>query len=654
MSERQPEKNGETDFVRIALATAAVALSILGQVLLHTTPIDNTVVLPTAAWVGIIAIVLFGLAYLRRPIPIPQKLLSLLANKGQWLWLFSGFFLSVMATIASILFERYVLDNFVPVVSLWLMGAFCYLMAFAPQQISGFDWKKWLFAHRTELFTLAAIVLLAGYLRFDSLGEYPRVIDGDEGRIGEFAQATQSGRLANPFSLWENIGALYMQAINISINLFGATPFALRLLPAIAGTLAIISIYLLARQIGGREVALLAAILLAISHTHIHFSRTSAVSYIQGTWLIPLEMYFFLSGLEKRSLWRAGLGGVLLAIHMQIYLSAQIMAGIFLVYSLIGLLFFKSSLRAAWRQTLAFWGGFLLTFMPGLTYILRHQDEFLSRMNAEGSFNSGWMAKEILTTGKSSAQILFERVIHAFLSLIYYPTIDFYGSSTPMMSLVSGALFLIGLSYALVKTGSPRFLLLNGYFWGATVAIGIFAIPPSADSYRMLIALPAAIIMAATGLVQFLQKIGAGWHRRPWHHAAIITVVIANLFIFNIYTYYIDFLGQCRFGGDRQTRFASYLGNYVRTAEEEVKIYMLSDQIFRYGSHGSVDFLSSKRPIINYPESLDTLRPVSREIIIASPNRIDELREWVREYPGGQLHAEYDCDNIILLSYQLP
>lgn len=75
------------------------------------------------------------------------------------------------------------------------------------------------------------------------------------------------------------------------------------------------------------------------------------------------------------------------------------------------------------------------------------------------------MAQKILTTGKSSAQILFERVIHAFLSLIYYPTIDFYGSPTPMMSLVSGILFPLGLTYALVKTGSPRFLLLNGYFW---------------------------------------------------------------------------------------------------------------------------------------------------------------------------------------------
>jgi len=552
------------------------------------------------------------------------------------------------------LFEKIKLNNYIPVVSIWLMGAFCYLMAFAPKQISRFNWKRWLVEHRKELLILGIIVLVAAYMRFDSLGEYPRVIDGDEGRIGEFAQATEAGRLANPFALWENIGALYLQAINMSISLFGATPFALRLLPAIAGTLAILSIYLLARQIGGREVAILAAIILAFSHTHIHFSRTSAVSYIQGTWLIPLEMYFLLSGLEKRSSWRVGLGGILLALHLNIYLSAQIMIGVLVIYSLLGLVLFKDSLRRAWRQSLVFWGGFLSTSIPGIIYMLRHPQEFLSRMNAEGTFNSGWLQNEILMTGKSSAQILFERVIHAFLSLIYYPTFDFYGSSTPMMSLISGTLFLLGMTYALVKTRSPRFLMLNGYFWGATVAIGIFAIPPSADSYRMLIALPAAVIMAAIGLVQLLDRLGVGWQQRPYRHAAIVAVVITNLMVFNVYTYYIDFLAQCRFGGDPQTRFASYLGNYVRTTARESDIYLLSNDTFRYGSHGSVDFLSQKRPIVNHPDPIDTLQPVSGEIIIANPDRIDELRAWMRKRPGGKFHAEYDCQNIILLSYQMP
>ncbi len=654
MKNDQTGQNGGPDLLQIALTVIAAGFAILGQIILHTTPIDETIVLPMTAWFSIAAVITFALASLYRPPSPPKFIFPNLPNKGKILWLVFAVFLSIVAALASILFEQNALNNYVPVVSIWLIGAFCYWMAFAPRQIAQADWKGWFSNHRTELLTLGIIVLLAASMRFTLLGEYPRIIDGDEGRIGAFSQATESGPLANPFALWDNIGALYLQAINVSINIFGAGPYALRFLPAVAGTLAIISIYLLARQVGGREVALIAAILLTFSHTHIHFSRTSAVSYIQGTWLVPLEMYLLLSGLEKRSSWRAGLGGILLAIHLNIYLSAQIMAGVLLIYTFIGLLFFKERLRPAWRQFLVFWGGFLSASIPGITYMLRHPQEFLSRMNAEGTFNSGWLQNEILMTGKATAQILFERVIHAFLSLIYYPTFDFYGSPTPMMSLISGSLFLLGMTYALVNLHSPKLLMLNGYFWGATVAIGVFAIPPSADSYRMLIALPAAVILAATGLVKLLEKIGLSWQKTPYRHAAIVAVVIANLMIFNVYTYYFDFLGQCRFGGDPQTRFASYLGTYVRATERETDIYLLSNDTFQYGSHGSVDFLTQNRHIQNYPNPVETLQAVSGAIIIASPDRIDELRAWIRKHPGGKLHAEYDCQKTILLSYQMP
>jgi hypothetical protein len=654
MSEHQSGNAGRPDSIRIILVVTALALSIVGQILLHSTPIDDTVVIPTAVWVSVAAVLVFMLVQLYRPLPIFQKNTPSLANKGGLLWIAFAVFLSVLAAIASILFERYSLNNYVPVVSIWLMGALCYLLAFAPEKIPNFEWKEWFSSHRKELLILGAIFLLATILRFHNLGEYPRVIDGDEGRIGMYVLATGSGRLSNPFALWENIGAFYLQAINVVVSIFGPAPYSLRLLPAIAGTLAVVSTYLLARQVAGKRVALIAAFLLAISHTHIHFSRTSAVSYIQGTWLIPLEMYFFLSGLEKRSAWRAALAGVLLAIHMNIYLSAQIMLGVFAVYTLVAFILLKDSIRPAWRQALAFWGGFLITNIPGASYMLRHPAEFLSRMNAEGTFNSGWLANEILFTGKSTAQILAERVIHAFLSLIYYPALDFYGSLTPMLSLISGSLFLLGLAYALVKTRSPKFLLLNGYFWGATVAIGIFAIPPSADSYRMLVALPPALIMAAIALEEALDKLGISWQQKPYRHAFLVSIVLFSLLVFNIYTYYFDFLGQCRFGGDRQTRFASYLGNYVRGIQSESDIYLLSDNIFRYGSHDSVNFLTKSRPIINFPDPINTLSLVSGETIIASPPRIEELRAWARENPGGKLHYEYDCDNPILLSYEMP
>ena len=135
----------------------------------------------------------------------------------------------------------------------------------------------------------ALVTLGAALLRFIDLGQLPRVINGDEGLIGQFVLAAKRNPLANPWSLFENIGGLYRHGIGMMIKLFGQTPFALRLLPAIGGTLAIPALYVLARELFGRRVALMAAILLAVSHAHIHFSRTVAVTYIQSTLFAPLD-----------------------------------------------------------------------------------------------------------------------------------------------------------------------------------------------------------------------------------------------------------------------------------------------------------------------------------------------------------------------------
>jgi hypothetical protein len=169
----------------------------------------------------------------------------------------------------------------------------------------------------------------------------------------------------------------------------------------------------------------------------------------------------------------------------------------------------------------------------------------------------------------------------------------------------------------------------------------------------MLIALPAVGMIAAIGLDRVLTMLGLGWHQRPYRYVSFVSFIIMSLLVFNVWTYYFDFLGRCRFGGDTQTRFASYLGTYVRSNNSELNIYLLSDDVYRYGTHSSTDFLTRKRPIINLPEPLETQSFISGEIIIASPKRIEELSAWAHTHPGGDLSYEYDCEKPILLSYRL-
>jgi hypothetical protein len=110
--------------------------------------------------------------------------------------------------------------------------------------------------------------------------------------------------------------------------------------------------------------------------------------------------------------------------------------------------------------------------------------------------------------------------------------------------------------------------------------------------------------------------------------------------------------GQCRFGDSLVSRFASYMGSYVKTISNEDSVYLLSNSQYFYGSHASTDFLTQVRPIINFSESVDTLNPVSGETIIAT-DRIPELA-FGPAPTWGELHYEYDCKTTILLAYLVP
>lgn len=636
-------------------AFLAIFLILLGQYLVFASPVqEETVIVPSYIWLGVFGVIVFMAGQMIRPPALFLKFLGRSSNLETPGWIGAAVIFSLLTTFASAAFEKYTRTNYIPVLTLWLVSIACYVAAFTHGAFSKVSLNDWFRRYRWEFLAVAVVILLAAAVRFYKLGEIPRVMDGDEGRLGLIAQLTISGTLANPFALWENFGALYLQGMNFLIRLYGPTMFALRFLPAVGGVLAVPAVYLLARQLAGQRVALIAAFLMASSHTHIHFSRIASVAYIQDTWLVPLELYFLLSGLEKRSAWRAAVGGAILAVHFGIYLSAQIVIAMLLAYMLIAFVFLRSWFRPLWRAALAFWGGFAIVVLPEVMYIWKHPDEFFNRLGADGTFQSGWLDQAMAATGQNAVEILAGRVVHVFLSLIYYPALDFYGSPIPPLSLITAALFLLGVGIALYRTRQPGFLMLNGYFWSGILAIGIFATPPSADSYRILFVFPASLIMASVGLDHILELFGLGWESSRRAYILSVAGLLFSLLVFNLGTYYGDFAGKCRYGENLVGRFASYLGNYVRTVESESPIYLLSNGVYFYGSHASVDFLSGGRTIVNFPSPLDALNPVSGETVIASPDRIAELEAWVRVHPGGRIHYEYDCTKTIMMVYSIP
>lgn len=106
---------------------------------------------------------------------------------------------------------------------------------------------------------------------------------------------------------------------------------------------------------------------------------------------------------------------------------------------------------------------------------------------------------QALSSGQPAFLVLLERFAHVCQAIFILPFQDFYWAPAPVLDLVTGLLFVVGAFLALRRTRDPKILLLNGWLWSGIVAISLFAIPPSADSYRLFMVLPAMCVIAALG-----------------------------------------------------------------------------------------------------------------------------------------------------------
>lgn len=651
MDNKPPEEG--THYLHQIIAVFGILLVLIGQIFLYVTP-ATTSSTPSIAWLSIVGVLIFMCSFLIKVKPGVKHWSGQFSFGKTSSWLIVAIIFSVITTIAMLLFQNSTRMNYLPVLITWGASGLCFIIAFRAELLPKIEWKVWFSTYRTELIWVACLTLLAFILRFAALGQYPRVVDGDEGLLGLAAISTNNTALANPFALWENFGSLYLLLVNAIFEIFGVSAFSLRLLPAISGVLAIPVLYIFARKIAGKRIAFISTFLLMCSHTHIHFSRIGSVGYIHATWLVPLELYLLFSGLDKRSSWRTAAAGVLLAIHFSVYLTSQVVVALALVFMIVAFIFLKKWFRPALKQAGIFWGGFLIMLQPELAYILENPNQFFNRLSQNGTFQSGWLDGTMASTGQSAIMVLLGRVEHAFMSLVYFPAIDFYGSSVSMLSLFAAMFFLIGIGIILFKLRSPGFLLLNGYFWAFTVAVGVFSIPPSADSYRMLIVLPVAMIIIAVAIDKVWEILGIRWQKDRIVYSVVTGIFLISLFILNIWTYYVDFLGNCLYGESARGRFASYLGDFVASADQTATIFLLSDGEFFYGTHASTDFLDDTRPITNFPDSIDVFQGHSGDVIISTPNRQAELDAWVDLHPGGEYIIQFDCENPLLSAYTLP
>ena len=567
-----------------------------------------------------------------------------------------SFVLSLSASVISTRLDDYPDKNLYLLANILWYSVFLLLFStFVKIKIKYKRYISFLKKHAFELSLLAIITLTAAALRLIYLGSVPNVLGGDEGWTGMSAlKLFPAGQTMynHPFSSFEGFGRQQLNIIRFFITLFGRNKFALRLFFALGGILSVPAVYLLARYLFGKSVGLFSAFLVALSHIHIHFSRNAAVAYIHNNWLAPLEIYFFLSGLAKKSTARLVLSALFLSLHFHYYYGGKIIAGLLTVFLVISFFINKKLLKGNFTKIALFFLSFFILILPELFWSFNNPDDLKARWSKEGSFQSGWLYQKINNENLSAPLIFYNRFKHVIKSVFILPARSFYNAPAPPVHRPVSIMFFIGLFYSLAKISKTKYLFLNLWLWSIALSIAVFAIPASADSYRMLMALPPILILTALGWKLIIRLI-----RRIIRHR-YVPVISTSLIIFliafvNLKTYFFDFIAGCRYlEGSLRGRGVSLIGDLLRGQSPFTKAYFLGSDEYQYGLHSSLDYLAGEVEIKNM---LTPFRPVADRgnlIFIIIPSREPELELVKRFAPSGKTYRVFDCSRLSFIAYR--
>jgi 4-amino-4-deoxy-L-arabinose transferase-like glycosyltransferase len=428
------------------------------------------------------------------------------------------------------------------------------------------------FSHRTGLFFLIGILIIAGFFRLHYLTAYPPGLYPDEAMNGSNAlEAIRTGeyKIFYPENngregLFINIQAMFLRFTGIR------EPWMLRLPSALFGIATVLGVYFLARELFGRNAALWSSFFTATSFWHILFSRigfraiTAPFWFVWGTYLV-IRSYraLTLERMRVRDFFLSVFAGAVFGAGFHSYIAYRIMP---LVVAFIALYFLVHAVRerriGAWLATSAGIGiGFVIAISPLLLYFYQNPQDFLGRTSQVSVFSSASPAYDL------SLNIL--KTVGMFFV---------YGdgnwrhnlSGRPELFLPVALLFALGIVLVIrlmaqmlfsrsSGTGSPGFAawvtFLSLAFASLPVVISNEGIP---HALRAILMIPSVMIIAGFAAETLRTAVAArlGVWGRP-----VLALVIAGLILEPFHTYFI------RWGPNPETA-NSFAQNYVIMGRE--------------------------------------------------------------------------------------
>jgi 4-amino-4-deoxy-L-arabinose transferase-like glycosyltransferase len=310
------------------------------------------------------------------------------------------------------------------------------------------------------------------------------------------------------------------QILAFGMRIFGTNHYGLVMLSVLAGTATLPLVYLLGRALFGRTAALFGTAILAMSYTHIHFSRTLFGAI--ATFFVTLGVYLLVRGLVTGAPAYFGFAGGVLAAAMFTYYSARIgplvaAAGL-VVDALRGRVFTRAG-AARWGALLA---GSFVVFAPMLGFALREPVAFIGRGNS-----ATFLDPEVLQHSMKKyeagnvTEVVLEQVRHTVLALhLFGDESPHFGFPRPAVGAVAAAFFALGIAFSVRHAGETPVALL--WAWQALTLLlgGVFTSDPPYWPHLNIV-LPAVAILAGLGGARLAGAL-AGEHAGGRASAAVL------------------------------------------------------------------------------------------------------------------------------------
>jgi 4-amino-4-deoxy-L-arabinose transferase-like glycosyltransferase len=552
-------------------------------------------------------------------------------------------------------------SSFAGIFSMWVAGVAWAVMAFVPAvpiRQALVNLGRRLRRHRLELMGLAAVLLGALFVRVIDLEHIPVNLGGDEAMWGLEALAMMDGGLENPFATrWFGLPSLPFLFLGLSMRIFGTTVAGLRMLSVLAGTAAVLTTFLLARELWGKRVALFAAALLAFGHYHLHFSRL-AFNCITDSLFATLTLFLVVRGARSRRVIYFALAGAVMGLGVYEYYGARLVNVIAVVYLVWQGTMARRLRSTYWRLLLISLGVTLVVAAPILLHYLEDPALFSGGWDRVSILSRDWFAKEQAYSGLGAVALLW-RQFWKSVSAFHYtldPTFH-YQSSIPLLDFVSGVLFLLGFLWAMVHWRRRGSGLVLAWFWAAVMMGWVLTEnPPS--SHRMLVVAPALAILVGLGL-NWLIELGQRMVGQPrsfgWNKIAIVVLML--IAVLNLY-YYFAIYTPTGVYGNPTAEVATRLGRYLQEQDDGYTLYFYGSPRM-YTDIGNLAFLARDFALVDVHE--DEVSVVSPSVsggarFVFLPHRLGELevvREWFPDGREQQVYSKFD-GRLLYVLYEAP